>query len=50
MFSHAIAPVNQSYFPLTADIDDLIICYVLRNEENAISDLLHFSVEDNGES
>uniref|UniRef100_A0A3Q3WF96 Calx-beta domain-containing protein n=1 Tax=Mola mola TaxID=94237 RepID=A0A3Q3WF96_MOLML len=31
-----------------ADIDDLIICYVLRNEENAISDLLHFSVEDNG--
>ncbi|XP_040006591.1 FRAS1-related extracellular matrix protein 2a isoform X3 [Xiphias gladius] len=31
-----------------ADIDDLNICYVLRNEENATSDLFHFSVEDNG--
>ncbi|XP_037604970.1 FRAS1-related extracellular matrix protein 2a [Sebastes umbrosus] len=31
-----------------ADIDDLNICYVLRKEENATSDLFHFSVEDNG--
>ncbi|XP_069576848.1 LOW QUALITY PROTEIN: FRAS1-related extracellular matrix protein 2a [Brachyistius frenatus] len=31
-----------------ADINDLNICYVLRNEENATSDLFHFSVEDNG--
>uniref|UniRef100_A0A3P8U1K2 FRAS1 related extracellular matrix 2a n=1 Tax=Amphiprion percula TaxID=161767 RepID=A0A3P8U1K2_AMPPE len=31
-----------------ADIDELNICYVLRNEENATSDLFHFSVEDNG--
>ncbi|XP_044079027.1 FRAS1-related extracellular matrix protein 2-like [Siniperca chuatsi] len=31
-----------------ADIDDLNICYVLRNEENATSDLFHFSVQDNG--
>lgn len=35
---------------LTADMDDLNICYVLRNEENATSDLFHFSVEDNGEA
>ncbi|XP_053297980.1 FRAS1-related extracellular matrix protein 2 [Pleuronectes platessa] len=31
-----------------ADVDDLNICYVLRNEDNATSDLFHFSVEDNG--
>ncbi|KAG7217011.1 hypothetical protein INR49_027549 [Caranx melampygus] len=31
-----------------ADIEDLNVCYVLRNEENATSDLFHFSVEDNG--
>ncbi|XP_053702923.1 FRAS1-related extracellular matrix protein 2-like isoform X1 [Synchiropus splendidus] len=31
-----------------ADIDDLNICYVLRNEENATSDVFHFSVEDKG--
>ncbi|XP_072231533.1 FRAS1-related extracellular matrix protein 2a [Leuresthes tenuis] len=31
-----------------ADIDDLNICYVLRNEDNATSDVFHFSVEDNG--
>ncbi|XP_070839908.1 FRAS1-related extracellular matrix protein 2a [Chaetodon trifascialis] len=31
-----------------ADIDDLNICYVLRKEENATSDLFHFSIEDNG--
>lgn len=34
---------------IAADIDDLNICYVLRQEENATSDLFHFSVEDNGE-
>ncbi|XP_026184383.1 FRAS1-related extracellular matrix protein 2a isoform X2 [Mastacembelus armatus] len=31
-----------------ADIDDLNICYVLRKEENATSDLFHFSIEDSG--
>ncbi|KAM8897925.1 FRAS1-related extracellular matrix protein 2a [Spinachia spinachia] len=31
-----------------ADINDQNICYVLRKEENATSDLFHFSVEDNG--
>ncbi|CAG5873227.1 unnamed protein product [Menidia menidia] len=31
-----------------ADIDDLNICYVLRNEDNATSDVFHFSVEDIG--
>nr|XP_057942551.1 FRAS1-related extracellular matrix protein 2a [Doryrhamphus excisus] len=31
-----------------ADIDDLNICYVLRREENATSDVFHFTVEDNG--
>lgn len=36
-------------FVIAADIDDLNICYVLRPEENATSDLFHFSVEDNGE-
>lgn len=39
---------HTCYFLVTADIDDLNICYVLRNEENATSDLFHFSVEDNG--
>ncbi|XP_061786816.1 FRAS1-related extracellular matrix protein 2-like [Nerophis lumbriciformis] len=31
-----------------ADIDDLNICYVLRREENATSDIFHFTVEDEG--
>ncbi|TMS14439.1 FRAS1-related extracellular matrix protein 2 [Larimichthys crocea] len=31
-----------------ADIDDLNVCYVLRNDENATSDVFHFSVEDRG--
>lgn len=37
-------------FFLTADIDDLRICYVLRNEENDTSDLFHFSIEDSGKT
>ncbi|KAM7374500.1 hypothetical protein PAMP_007153 [Pampus punctatissimus] len=40
--------LNYSYSAVTADIDDLNICYVLWNKENATSDLFHFSVEDNG--
>lgn len=40
---------NLMAFIIAADIDDLNICYVLRQEENATSDLFHFSVEDNGE-
>ncbi|KAJ6668737.1 hypothetical protein lerEdw1_012220 [Lerista edwardsae] len=31
-----------------ADIDDMKICYVLKNGENATSDIFYFSVEDNG--
>lgn len=34
----------------TADMDDLNICYLLRNQENATSDLFHFSVEDHGKT
>uniref|UniRef100_A0A8C5P888 FRAS1 related extracellular matrix 3 n=1 Tax=Leptobrachium leishanense TaxID=445787 RepID=A0A8C5P888_9ANUR len=30
------------------DIDDMKICYVLRNGDNATSDAFHFSIEDNG--
>ncbi|KAK3560411.1 hypothetical protein QTP86_008468 [Hemibagrus guttatus] len=30
-----------------ADIDDMHICYVLRNGDNATSDIFHFSIEDN---
>ncbi|KAM4796083.1 FRAS1-related extracellular matrix protein 2 [Rhinophrynus dorsalis] len=31
-----------------ADIDDMKICYVLRDRENATSDIFYFTVEDNG--
>ncbi|XP_073498399.1 FRAS1-related extracellular matrix protein 3 [Phyllobates terribilis] len=31
-----------------ADIDDVKVCYVLKNGENATSDIFRFSVEDNG--
>ncbi|XP_063776484.1 FRAS1-related extracellular matrix protein 3 [Pseudophryne corroboree] len=31
-----------------ADIDDLKVCYVLKDGENVTSDIFHFSVEDNG--
>lgn len=31
-----------------ADVDDMHICYVLRNGDNATSDSFHFSLEDNG--
>ncbi|XP_029455546.1 FRAS1-related extracellular matrix protein 3 isoform X2 [Rhinatrema bivittatum] len=31
-----------------ADIDEMKICYVLKEGENATSDTFHFSVEDNG--
>ncbi|KAG9491966.1 hypothetical protein GDO78_000464 [Eleutherodactylus coqui] len=31
-----------------ADIDDMKICYVLRDKENATSDIFHFTVEDSG--
>lgn len=31
-----------------ADIDDLKVCYVLKDGDNATSDIFHFSVEDNG--
>ncbi|KAM9330460.1 FRAS1-related extracellular matrix protein 3 [Gastrophryne carolinensis] len=31
-----------------ADIDDLKICYVLKDNENSTSDIFHFSIEDSG--
>ncbi|XP_006002942.1 FRAS1-related extracellular matrix protein 3 [Latimeria chalumnae] len=31
-----------------ADIDEMKICYVLRESENATSDIFYFTVEDNG--
>ncbi|XP_056612259.1 FRAS1-related extracellular matrix protein 2b [Triplophysa dalaica] len=31
-----------------ADIDDMHICYVLRDGDNATSDIFYFSIEDNG--
>ncbi|XP_026524411.1 FRAS1-related extracellular matrix protein 3 [Notechis scutatus] len=31
-----------------ADIDDMKICYALKERENATSDIFYFSVEDNG--
>lgn len=35
-------------FSPSADIDDMHICYVLRDGDNATSDAFHFSIEDNG--
>lgn len=32
----------------SADIDDLKICYILKDENNATSDVFSFTVEDNG--
>lgn len=32
----------------SADIDDLKICYILKDEINATSDVFSFTVEDNG--
>jgi hypothetical protein len=33
---------------ILADIDDMKICYVLRERANATSDMFHFIVEDDG--
>ena len=33
-----------------ADIDDMHICYVLRDGDNATSDVFYFSIEDIGRS
>ncbi|KAM4859992.1 FRAS1-related extracellular matrix protein 2 [Thomomys bottae] len=40
--NHSIAHFTQ------ADIDDMKICYVLREGANATSDIFHFAVEDDG--
>lgn len=48
VYNCSITAKDWRLFSFTADIDELNICYVLRNEENATSDLFHFSVEDNG--
>ncbi|KAJ8342512.1 hypothetical protein SKAU_G00324400 [Synaphobranchus kaupii] len=40
---------NNSVTTFTqADIDDMKICYVLKEGDNATMDMFHFSVEDNG--
>ncbi|XP_075449299.1 FRAS1-related extracellular matrix protein 2 [Ascaphus truei] len=40
--NHSISHFTQ------ADIDDMKICYVLRNRENATSDIFYFTVQDKG--
>lgn len=37
-------------FVFSADIDDLKICYILKDENSATSDLFSFTVKDNGKS
>lgn len=32
----------------SAEIDDMNICYVLRDNDNATNDIFYFSIEDNG--
>ncbi|KAJ1114419.1 hypothetical protein NDU88_002657 [Pleurodeles waltl] len=40
---------NHSIIQFTqADIDDMKICYVLRDGDNATSDIFHFTIEDSG--
>ncbi|KAL2094307.1 hypothetical protein ACEWY4_009026 [Coilia grayii] len=44
-----LAKGNDSISTFTqADVDEQKICYVLKDNDNATSDLFHFSVEDNG--
>ncbi|XP_040187457.1 FRAS1-related extracellular matrix protein 3 [Rana temporaria] len=44
-----LAHGNDSLRTFTqADIDDQKVCYVLKDGDNATSDIFHFSVEDNG--
>lgn len=33
---------------ISAEIDDMNICYVLRDGDNATNDIFYFSIEDNG--
>lgn len=33
----------------SAEINDLSICYVLKDGDNATNDIFHFSIEDSGE-
>ncbi|KAB0404834.1 hypothetical protein E2I00_005541 [Balaenoptera physalus] len=40
--NHSVTQFTQ------ADIDDMKICYVLREGANATSDIFHFTVEDGG--
>lgn len=37
-------------FFFSADIDDMNICYVLRDSDNATNDIFSFSIEDSGKS
>ncbi|KAG2457200.1 FRAS1-related extracellular matrix protein 2-like [Polypterus senegalus] len=44
-----LAKGNGSIIGFTqADIDDMKICYVLREGDNATSDIFYFTIEDNG--
>ena len=36
------------FFSLSADIDDMNICYVLLDGSNATSDIFYFTIEDHG--
>lgn len=35
-------------FVFSAEIDDMNICYILRDGDSATNDVFHFSIEDNG--
>lgn len=58
-FRNAVSNVADSYGDKSvffffvcflADIDDMSICYVLKNGASATSDSFSFSIEDNGKS
>ena len=35
-------------FSFSAEIDEMNICYVLRDGDNATNDIFYFSIEDSG--
>lgn len=38
----------DNIFLFLADIDDMKICFVLREGDNATSDIFYFTIEDSG--
>lgn len=42
--------ISYFLFVFSADIDDLKICYILKDNSNATRDLFGFTVEDSGKS